>query len=970
MLQIHLFGHLRLLVDGQPYRFHTLPKTPLLLAYLLLHRDTAVPRDHLAYLLWDDVPESEARANLRRHLHDLRRALPAATDWVFSDAKSVQWHPAAPTWLDVAEFERLSQDTGRLAEAITLYTGDLLQELYDDWLIPHRERLRGLYFTAVTRLMERERSQGDLTQAMIYARQLLHHDPLREDVVRSLILMRHESGDRAGAMQIYHQFAARLDEELGVSPMPETAAIYEAIAANTPIPVSAAAPHAAAPSPDRSAGPSSSPPSAAQPAPAAAPHNLPARLTSFVGREQEMSQVGRFLSGSTRLLTITGPGGSGKTRLALEVAHSLWQNQPDAFPQGVFFVGLAAVNNPEFVVTAVAETLGVRETPGQPGLPGLINHLRPQRLLLVLDNFEHLMPAAAAVSDLLTAVPGLRLLVTSQIPLHLYGEQEFPLAPLPLPALDQLPPPAELLQFAAIALFVERFQAVRPDFELTAENAAAIAQICHYLDGIPLALELAAARGKLFTPAAMLTQLSQRLRFLSSQARNLPTRHQTLRAAIDWSYNLLEPVEQQLFARLALFATSFTEEAAMAICPGLQAEPTAVLETLYSLVDKSILRALAEDDPDGPRFRMLQTLREYGLEKLSHHPAAMEIHYNYAVYCTTLAQQAETELRYGDQAAALRCLRREDLNIMAALEWLVANLDNPENGRLAAQLVSAQERFWSLQGRFSEAGGWLSRVLPLAYLLPLDEQIKLYNRAGVIAQQQGDYATAATHHAAALTLARENEEPLPLAHTLHYLGFAAGRQGHYEEARQLLEESLAIYRQSPEDNLASVTTLLNNLSIVYRRMGKLDKAIAVLTEALALKRERNDKIGLPAVLGNLGQLVADQGDLAQAEAYVREGLLIRIELQDQPGLLISIEQMADLLWQRGQTATAVTLLAATTRQRREINQPLTTHVQQERDEGLAQMRAVLGNAVFNDAWATGEQMALDTAVQVTLNASA
>lgn len=960
MLQIHLFGHLRLLVDGQPYRFHTLPKTPLLLAYLLLHRNTAVPRDHLAYLLWDDVPESEARANLRRHLHDLRRALPATADWVFSDAKSVQWQPTAPTWLDVAEFERLSQDTGRLAEAITLYTGDLLQELYDDWLIPHREQLRALYFTAVTRLMERERSRGDLPQAMIYARQLLQHDPLREDVVRSLILMRHESGDRAGAMQVYHQFAARLDEELGVTPMPETAAIYEAIAANTPLPLPfpPSPPHPVAIAAPTPAHPISSPPS----------HNLPARLTSFVGRQQEMSQVCRLLNGSTRLLTITGPGGSGKTRLALEAARWLWQNQPDVFPQGVFFVGLAAITNPDFVVTAVAETIGIRENPGQPGLPGLINQMRSQQLLLVLDNFEHLLPAAAAVNDLLTAVPGLHLLVTSQTPLHLYGEQEFPLAPLPLPDRAQLPPPAEMLQFAAIALFVERLQAVRPDFELTTENAPTIAEICHYLDGIPLALELAAARGKLFTPAAMLTQLSQRLRFLSSQASNLPNRHRTLRAAIDWSYNLLTPLEQQLFANLALFATSFTAEAAAAICPDLSSEPTAVLESLYSLVDKSILRVLPEDDPDGPRFRMLQTLREYGLEKLSHSPTATATHHTYAVYYTALAQQAETELRYGDQAGALRCLRREDPNIMAALEWLVANVDDPENGRLAARLVSAQERYWSLQGRFSEASLWFGRVLPLASLLPPDEQIKLYNRAGVIAQQQGDYATAAAHHTTALTIARQLEELLPLAHTLHYLGFAAGRQGNYEEARHLLEESLAIYRQSPEDNTASVTTLLNNLSIVYRRMGALDKAVAVLTEALAVKRQRNDLLGLPAVLGNLGQLVADQGDLEQAEAYVREGLLIRINLQDQPGLLISIEQMADLLWQRGQTTLTVTLFGATSQQRQEINQPLTVHVQQDRQEMLTQMRAKLGEAAFMDAWATGTQMSLDTAVQATLAA--
>jgi non-specific serine/threonine protein kinase len=390
---------------------------------------------------------------------------------------------------------------------------------------------------------------------------------------------------------------------------------------------------------------------------------------------------------------------------------------------------------------------------------------------------------------------------------------------------------------------------------------------------------------------------------------------------------------------------------------------------IYSLVDKNIIRSLPDSPTAETRFRLLQTLREYGLEKLEQSPASNEIRQRYALYYLAFTRQAEEGLRAGEQAFWLARLREEDANIMAALAWLAAHLDDPEKGRLAARLVSSLERFWSLQGRFGEAHTWYGRVLPLAHLLPADEQIKLLNKAGVIAQHMGDYATAAVYHTTALSLARQTSEPLALAQTLHYLGFAAGRQGEYDEARTLLEESLACYRLLPGDQTAAITTLLNNLSIVYRRQGQIKQAVAVLTEALALKRQLNDQIGLPAVLGNLGQLLAAQGDVAQATAYVREGLQIRRALQDQPGLLTSIEQMADLFWQGGRFLPALTLFAATAHQRQIMHLPLTAQVQMEREEILAKLRAATGDAAYTAVWATRERISLDTAVQLALDES-
>lgn len=964
MVYIHLFGHLRLLVDGRPHRFQGLPKVTPLLAYLLLHRETAVPRDHLAFLLWDDVPESEARANLRRHLHDLRRALPAAAEWVLSDAKSVQWNPAVPYWLDVAEFERLCADDGRLAEAITLYTGDLLQNLYEDWVTPHRDRLQALCFATLDRLIKREWAQGDLAQAMAYARQLLNRDPLREDTLRDYMLLRADSGDRAGALQLYQQFKNRLEEELGVAPMPETTAVYDELAHSHPLSASPRPPIAA---------PTSSP-----------HHNLPARLTSFVGRQEELAHVGRLLGTAespVRLLTITGPGGTGKTRLAIEAANWLWDKHRDQFPDGLYFVGLSAIANPDLVPIAIAETLNMHGNPDLSPLDSLKAFLRDKHLLLLLDNFEHLLDAAAHIADLLTAVPHLRILVTSQAVLHLYGEQEFPLPPLPLPDPAYLPPPAELLNYAAVRLFVERLQAVQPHFKLDETNGTAVAEICHYLDGMPLALELAAARGKLFTPAAMLAQLSQRLHFLTGQARNLPTRHQTLRATIDWSYNLLTPAEQTLFAGLSLFASSFTLSAAEAVFGAQQVEShvqqspltvhrlpfTDIPDLLLSLVDKNMLRALPSTGAEEPRLRMLQTLREYGLEKLGQLETAVSIHYAYALYHTDLAEQGKAGLRSSDQPTWVQRLRQEENNLIAALDWLFANGEAEHNGPLLVRMITALSRFWSLQGRIRELRHWLERAMSYLPDLSPDLQIVLLNEMGNVAQIQGDYVTAGETHRQALELARQLQDDTLIAHTLHFLAYAAGRQGQYEASRQLFQESLALHRRLPDIAPIQLTTLLNNLAIVHKRLGEYDEAIALLQETLNVKREIGDQIGLPASLSNLGNLLVLQGKLAEAETYLREALERRQRLQDRQGMLYSVNQAAGLAAAQERYGRATTLYAAADALHQTMAISRTADGENDQRQDMEQVRRHLDAATLAQCQASGARMTLEEAVAYALS---
>jgi predicted ATPase/DNA-binding SARP family transcriptional activator/Tfp pilus assembly protein PilF len=952
MLQIQLFGHLRLLLEGEPYRLATLPKSVDLLAYLLLKRQTAVPRDHLAYLLWDDVPESEARANLRRHLHDLRRALPSGIDWLLSDGKTVQWNLEAPFWLDVAEFARLCQDDNRLAEAVILYTGDLLQSSYADWVEPERERLQSLYFSALSRLISRERQRGDLAQAQAYARQLLNRDPWREDALRDYMQLRAESGDRAGALHAYQQFEARLAEEMGVAPMPKTTAVYEQLA--------------------RPQAPLSPP---APPIPTAPAHNLPARLTSFVGREEELAQVCRLIGApdaATRLLTITGPGGAGKTRLAVEAANWLWQHQAGVFPDGLYFVGLSAVARPDMVLTAVAETLQARGAPNLSPLDTLKAFLREKRLLLLLDNFEHLQDAAPLLVELLTTAPHLRLLVTSQALLHLYGEQEYPLSPLALPD-PALASASNLLDYPAVRLFVERLQAVQPHFELDERNATAVAQICHYLDGLPLALELAAARGKLFPPAAMVTQLRQQLRFLTSQARNLPNRHQTFRATLDWSYNLLTPAEQRLFAGLALFADAFTLSAAAAIFGQEEAADEAMAELLFSLADKNMLRSLPASGDGEPRLRMLRTVREYGLEKLAALDAettAVSCRYRYAAYYADLAEQGKTGLRGSDQHSWVRRLRQEAHNLMVALEWLLDNHQSAPNAILLARILADTGRFWTLQGRTREMRQWLERARACLPLLPTTLQIKLLNETGNAAQIQGDYPAAENYHQQALALAQQTGDTLQTAHSLHFLASAAGRQGRYVEAKKLFLESLARHRYLPEITPLQLATLLNNLAIVHKRLGEYDEAIALLQETLTIKQAVGDQLGLPATLSNLGNLLILQGNYSDATTHLRQALTLRRQTDDRAGLLFSINQIAALLTAQGRYGPAATLYAAAETLYEVHAVSLTADVRADQRRDLEMIRAQLDAGELAERQNQGAQMTVAEAAAYALDNSA
>src|SRR5215213_4336495 len=434
-------------------------------------------------------------------------------------------------------------------------------------------------------------------------------------------------------------------------------------------------------------------------------NNLPLQPTPLIGREKEVSEVCNLLRGhETRLLTLTGPGGTGKTRLALQVAADLL----DDFPDGTYFVPLATLTEAELFFSAVAETLGVKETREQPLGESLKDYLGQRRLLLVLDNFEQVLEAAPDVTELLAGAPGLKVLATSRAPLGLYGEHEYAVPPLSVPDVRHLPDLKSLSQYEAVRLFIERAKSAKVDFEVTDDSAPAVAEICVRLDGLPLAIELAAARIKMLPPKAMLQRLSSRLKLLTGGARDLPERQRTLRATIEWSYALLDEGEQVLFGRLAVFSGGRTLEAIEAICDAEGDLPVDVFEGVSSLLDKSLLRQ--EEGPNGqPRFVMLETVHEFAREKLAESPEADEIKRVHAEYFLILAKEAFPELRGPDQLEWLERLEAEHDNMRAALSWASVR----KEAEVALRLGGALSWFWSVRGYQSEGRRWLEEALAI-----------------------------------------------------------------------------------------------------------------------------------------------------------------------------------------------------------------------------------------------------------------
>ena len=643
---------------------------------------------------------------------------------------------------------------------------------------------------------------------------------------------------------------------------------------------------------------------------------LPAPATPLVGREGEAAAVEDLVvRAGARLVTLTGPGGVGKTRLAVEAAQRLGPG----FADGVRFVELASVSSADLVAAAVATGLGLTTT-GDKLITDLQSYLRARRLLLVLDNFEQVVGAAPLLAELLGAAPGVVVLVTSRVVLRLSGEHEFPVPPLPVPPAGSSPDPEELERYASVALFTERAHAADPGFELTGGNAEAVAEICRRLDGLPLAIELAAARVRLLPPQALLPRLGQQLSLLTSGARDLPERQRTLRSTLDWSYGLLSASEQVLFARLGVFAGPFSLPAAEAVGadspdPGQAKEPGLVLDTLGSLVDSSLVQADARGGE--PRFALLETIREYALERLGDGNSA-QAHDRHAAYFLDLAEPAEAEFAGPGQLAWLDRLEAEHDDLLAAMSWLV-DQGPPEQ---ALRLFSVTWRFWWLRGHAAEFVRLGEQIVASSERLPPQQRTVALSAAGFILISKGDQAKAETLFEQNLEVYRQLSDGLGMVLTatvLGVLGYFAALRRDYSRATDLLGQSQARLREVRDDDLTrydrlqyllTVALVDNFLGQVQLSQGDNNGAARLFTGGLTVARRAQDPISLLISLYDLALTSQAQGDLAGAAGHLKEGLALAAEAGDDTTAAYYLEGLAAVAGQQDDPQRAARLLAA------------------------------------------------------------
>jgi predicted ATPase/tRNA A-37 threonylcarbamoyl transferase component Bud32 len=635
--------------------------------------------------------------------------------------------------------------------------------------------------------------------------------------------------------------------------------------------------------------------------PAAARHNIPASLTSFIGRRRERAEVRRLFAAG-RLVTVLGAGGTGKTRLALQVAADMLADEPD----GVWVVELATLADPALVTPTAAHVLDVRETPGRALEHTLAETIGSKTMLLVLDNCEHLAAACARLADaLLRACPHLRILATSQEGLGVSGEIVWRIPTLSVPDVrPSLPPTKEsAARFEAVRLFVERAVAAQPSFALTDANAPAVAQICHRLDGIPFAIELAAVRVKVLSVDKILARLEDRFQLLTGGSRTALARQQTLRAAVDWSYELLSPMERTLLDRLGIFTGGCTLEAAEEVCSWDALEPDEVLDLLAHLADKSLVGPTQGSD-GGMRYGLLETIRAYAQERADRAGATETLKTRHAVYFLKLAESAEPELQGPEQGRWLNRLEDEHDNLRQAIETATLSRD-PD---VALRLCGALWRFWWIRGNWSEGRDRIQSALRLESVEPRTlPRAKALRAGAVLARGQGDYDAATALLTESLEIAREQSDPAATAATLLEMANVANDQDRLEDARRLYEECLRIRRAI--DDRRGIGLALHNLAVTAEALQRPQEATALYEEALALHREVGNRAAEASGLNGLGVVAHAQGDLERARASQELALAIQRELRDMRGIAFSLRELGVIASRRREVAMATRHLA-------------------------------------------------------------
>lgn len=769
---------------------------------------------------------------------------------------------------------------------------------------------------------------------------LTQHDLARRIGCALITIQKIEAGDRRPSMQIAERLAAHLEVTSEEHPAFVAWARMEQMQMDLSAPAGPHVPWRMRDNP---------------------PSNLPTPLTQLIGRKREVAGVrALLLRKDVRLVTLTGAPGIGKTRLGIQVASEL-QN---SFADGVYFVALAPIYKPDLVVSSIAQVLGVREATNRPTWEALRKTLRNKQMLLLLDNFEQVLSAAPALAELLMNCPQLKLLVTSRAVLHLSGEHEFIVPPLVLPELERLPPVSKLRRYPSIALFVHQAQAVSADFALTETNAPAVAEICIRLDGLPLAIQLAAARSKLFSPQALLCQLSDRLMLLAGGPQDLPARQRTLRDAIGWSYDLLDVPEQTLLRRLVVFVGGCDLAAAEAVCNAKSDLSITVLDGVASLIHKSMLRR--EVDTDGePRFTLLETIREYGLEQLDASGEVEAVRHQHANYYLQLAEVAASEHLGERQIRSFAQLACEQDNLRAALQYAI---DKGEID-IAARLLIAVVKFWELRGYWSEARHWVMRVLDHSSALPARLRALLLSSAGGLAMDQGDFDVACLYIQESLELYRTLGDMRSVMVMLCNLGMLAIQQEDTVQALQYMEDGLAIAREIGK--AIDIAFALRNLATLRLHQGKYEQAKVYLNESLSVHRDLKNIVGIAGMLRRLGVVEYMQGNYRLAQAHFVNGLRLCYKIRSLSSMMACLAGIAAVMAEQGQLKQAARLCGAVEaiiKTAQAVHEDPVSQANFERTTTM--LRARLGAAMFAALSAEGQAMSLEDAVGEALRVEA
>ncbi len=907
MLRVRLLGQFDVRLNDAPVDIPSRPAQSLL-AYLILFAGTPHRRERLAGLLWPDASEANARSNLRHAVWRLRRALGAGERlgqaYIEADNFTVTFNPDTDYWLDTAALERVAPagEIAALVEAVSVYRGELLPGFYFEWVQLERDRLHTVYERQMQALLDRLVEASQWAEVLTWAEQWIALGQAPERAYRALMLAHNGLGDQAGVAQVFQRCREALLRDLAVEPSDQTRALYERLcrpgAPPRPADLAQSAPRAAAASltPVLAENPPASPRRAIV--------NLPTPVTKFVGREREMAEVkARLHNPGCRLLTLTGPGGIGKSRLALQAALNLAgelaahgnSSAGAAFSDGVFFVPLAGVSSSEFLVSAIAEALRFSFYGGDDVRVQLLAHLRDQNVLLVLDNFEHLLDGASLLADVLSGAPGVKFLVTSQERINLHGEWLLEVDGMTFPvgavAAGMVP-----TDYAAVQLFVECARRVESGFSLTPETLPAVLRICQAVAGMPLGLELAAAWVRSISPAEVARELERSLSILTSTLRDVPERHRSLEAVFAHSWQRLSDRERTIYRRLSLFGGGFEREAAQEVAG-------ASLADLSALVDKSLLRRSA----DG-RYGMHGLLRKYAQAKLKEAGEVAPIRDAHLAYFHTLTLRADPGLRGDSQLEWLTRLETEYDNLRMAMKWAMES-ESVETGQ---EMAGALARFWYLRGYWQEGRDWLAHFLSGgpsgddlagASSAAKAARAKALMGAGWLADETGAEGPL---YEESLKLARATGDRWGEALSLRGVGVRRFNDGDSAQARAFLEESRGLFTalgDSWGDGLVCF-----NLGWVTFEEDDPDGARELWSAALQSFRQSGDRWGAAVTLGALSYMARLRDEYVQAGSLSEEGLLLFRELGDKAGIAVSLVRLAQLAFRRGSYPQAIDLI--------------------------------------------------------------